>query len=374
MRNIYVVCFTGNSGLTDYSVSLCRELNGSIDATLVTARSYDPDKYRVDFPSLRLFRRTRYYPVDILRFAFHVLRHRPDVVLWQSWLKSPLLEGWIVKLFKRSGIRTALSIHDLLPHYPGPFSRLMHAWFYRTFDALIVHSRRAAEGLVRLGVHTRPLIVPHGVYDIFKLDQLTKDDVLPLFPEVDKDDFVVLFFGNIETRKGILEFLEASDILAAKRNIKFVVAGRNDLGTRNVAAKTFNSYRGRDNVVLHDSSIPFDKVQHYFYLADVVALPYLEGTTSGVMKLAMAFGKPVIASDVGDFSETLKDWSGIVLGPGAVAEEFASGLERVHRDYDRYMSRIESVKSKYSWSEIGNQYLEYLLPEREKVQTRLHTA
>lgn len=374
MRKIYVVCFTGNSGLTDYSVSLCRELDDKAEVTFISAASYDSARYRVDFPAVRLFRRTRQYPIDILRFIAYVLRGRPDVVLWQSWLKYPLLEGWIVRLFKRFGIRTALSIHDLLPHTHGRFSAPVHAWFYRSFDVLIAHSQRASEGLARMGVPTVPLVVPHGVYDIFKLDALTRDDVLPSFPEIDKDDFVVLFFGHIETRKGILEFLEASRILSAKKNIKFIVAGRNDLGRKNPAARKFETYRVQENVILHDYSIPFDQVQRYFVLAHAVALPYLEGTTSGVMKLAMAFERPVITTDVGDFSETLNDWSGIALGPGKIAEGLAEAVERLHDDYGAYLSRIEHLKNKYSWQTIGGQYFEHLSATSDSLDTRLHTA
>jgi len=357
---IFVVCFTGNSGVTDYSVSLCRELVHKGEVTFITADSYDAGKYGAGFPAVKLFRRTRHYPFDILRFVRYVLRHRPDVVLFQSWVKYPLLEGWIVKLFKLAGIRTALTVHDLLPHYPRFWSAPLLAWYYRRFNRLIVHSQRAADGLLGMKVPAKPLVVPHGVYDIFRRGALTRADVLPLFPEIAQDDFVVLFFGHIETRKGILEFLAASELLSGSRKIKFLVAGRNDLGEITPSARKFETYRRCSNVVMHDRSIPFDLVQHYFIVADVVALPYLEGTSSGVMKLAMAFDKPVIATDVGDLAETLKDWPGVLIGTANPGKELAKAVECLRERYDSYLSSVASNKEKYSWSSIGEKYFRLL--------------
>lgn len=357
---IAVVCFTGNSGLTDYSVSLCRELAKTCDITFITADSYDAKKYRVDFPAVKLFRRTRNYPIDIFKFTSYLLQHKPDVVLFESWIKYPLFELVLIKLFKTVGIRTALTIHDLLPHYPKPWSKRLHSWYYNCFDRLIVHSERTADGLLGMEVTAKPLIVPHGVYDIFRLDELKKSDVISRFPEIENDDFVVLFFGHIETRKGIFEFLKASDLLSSNTKIKFLVAGRNDLGGNATFANQFDVYKQHQNVVVHDHSIPFDQVQHYFVMADVVALPYLEGTTSGIMKLAMAFDKPVIVADVGDLAETLKDWSGILLNGVNLDNEIQAAISNIYLQYDNYLKSIKTNKNKYCWTTIGEKYFEYL--------------
>ena len=43
-------------------------------------------------------------------------------------------------------------------------------------------------------------------------------------------------------------------------------------------------------------------IPKYFSAADVVALPYLRTAGSGVANIAMAYGKPIITSDL----ETMK--------------------------------------------------------------------
>jgi glycosyltransferase involved in cell wall biosynthesis len=359
-RRIHVVSFTGNSGLTDYAVSLCRELSKLADVTFVTADSYEPQRYQVNFPFKKLFRRTRQYPLDIFRFIAYTLREKPDLVLLQSWLKFPLLEGWMILLFRLWGIRTALTIHDLLPHEPKPWSRLGNAWFYRRFDKLIVHSERAERGLRAMGVATAPLVVPHGVYDIFRLRELSRADALRELPELAADDFVVLFFGHIDVRKGILEFLRTSALMRDQPNIKFVVAGARGNTMPAAASAEIDTYRDAPNVVMHDHAIPFDRVQYYFTAAHVVALPYLEGTTSGVLKLAMAFDRPFIVTDIGDFAETLRDWTGLLTPGKAPAAEFVEAIARMRGDYAAFVAELGDKSAKYQWPQIAQAHARYL--------------
>lgn len=357
---IHVVSFTGNSGLTDYAVSLCRELDKLADVTLVTADSYAPQRYRVNFPHRALFRRTRHYPLDLLRYIGYTLRTRPDMVLLQSWLKFPLLEGFMIMLFRLAGIRTGITIHDLLPHEPKPWSRRLNAWFYRRFDKLVVHSERAAQGLREMGVNTGPLLVPHGVYDLFRLDQLSRADALRQLPQLSEQDFVVLFFGHLDVRKGILEFLQTSELLRDEPHIKFVVAGARGATMPAAAHAALDRYRDAPNVVMHDHAVPFEQVQYYFTAAHAVALPYLEGTTSGVIKLAMAFDRPFIATDIGDFAETLRDWSGLLTQGKAPAAEFAEAIRQLRADYPRYVDELGAKSAKYQWPHIAQAHLQYL--------------
>jgi glycosyltransferase involved in cell wall biosynthesis len=359
-RRIHVVSFSGTSGLADYAVSLCRELSKLAETTLVTADSYDPARYQVDFKHAHLFRRTRQYPLDILRYVAYTLRTRPDMVLWQSWLKFPLLEGFVIMLFRLFGIRTALTVHDLLPHDPKPWSRAVCAWFYRRFDKLVAHSERTVQGLQEMGVRTKPLLVPHGIYDIFRLGELSREQALAQLPGVSPDDFVVLFFGHLDVRKGILEFLRTSAMLRDQPHIKFVVAGGRGGSLSAAAAAELDQYKDAPNVLMHDHVIPFEKVQHYFTAAHVVALPYLEGTTSGVIKLAMAFDKPFIATDIGDFGETLRDWSGLLTAGKAPAAELAEAIVQLRANYDSYAAELSEKSAKYQWPHIARQHAQYL--------------
>jgi len=167
--SIVVVCFTGDSGLTDYSLSLARELNKTIQTVVVTGISLPKNFDALGVPVRRFFRRSRWYPLDVLRFFFAVVAERPRALLFQAQLKVPVVEGLMVTVFRWLGIRCVLTVHDVLPHYPRSWSAAEFTWFYRRFDRLVVHSEAARSALQRMGVRRPMLVVPHGAYDLFRI-------------------------------------------------------------------------------------------------------------------------------------------------------------------------------------------------------------
>jgi glycosyltransferase involved in cell wall biosynthesis len=60
------------------------------------------------------------------------------------------------------------------------------------------------------------------------------------------------------------------------------------------------------------------EVAQLFLDADIVALPYTEASQSGVLNLAAAFGKPVVATDVGELRATVESNNlGLVVPPAS---------------------------------------------------------
>lgn len=357
--NLMIVCFTGNSGLTDYSVSLCRELHHDLDLLFVTAESFESERYGAEFKTIRLFRRTRHFPLDVWRFIWLVVKERPRTLLFQSWLKSPLLESLMVNFFRGLGIQVCLAVHDLLPHYPRLWSRWACALYYRRFQKLIVHSVRQENGLRAMGVKAPVLCVPHGVYDIFNTDNLSMSAARSFFPEIQPADKVFLFFGHLDERKGVVEFLQAADALRDRTDLKFMVAGKPD--GRAATTLAVKQRRDHPNLVLHDRLIPHEQVQRYFAACDFVVLPYLEGSTSGVMKLAIAFKKPVICTDIGDFPETLEAWPGVMVTHDLLPGSLVEGIDAALAQMADLGARTDGAAEEMRWPKIANRYRDFLL-------------
>lgn len=352
------VCFTGDSGLTDYSVSLIRELLGLREVFFLTADSYDEDKYGVGVPVQKVFRRTRHYPLDIFRLIWAVLSRRPRFVVFQSWLKVAFFDALIVRFFRIFGIRCVITIHDLLPHYPRKWSAVEMRFFYCSFDGAVVHSKRQAEGLQALGVNKSVLVVPHGIYDLFNTRDLTQAEARRELPELSADRFTALFFGFLDHRKGIAEFIDAAVRLRESGDFQFVVAGKAE--QRPAVLDALERARAAGNVLVHDFMIPHEDVQRYFAACDVVVLPYLEGTTSGVLKLAMAFGKPIICTDIGDFPETLESWPGLMVDSHRLVDDLVEKLVIARNLGQAFFQQGAQHADDFRWDRIAQRYDEFV--------------
>jgi glycosyltransferase involved in cell wall biosynthesis len=361
---IDIACFTGNSGLTDYSVSLARALALHATVKLHTAQEIPATFCNMGFEVLTPFRRSRHYPIDILKFARHILSDRPDILLFQAQLKAPLLEAALIQLFRAAGIKVALTIHDVLPHYPKWWSTFEFSHFYKGFDYLICHSSAAQLKVREMGVSTPTLVVPHGVYDIFNLSNPTQTEARQRIGHIQSDDIVVLFFGHLEPRKGLMEFIAAAKRMQKHPKIKFLIAGGNDLAKHHPDdAVVFEQARSLPNVLIHDKRVPFEDVQFYFRASDIVAMPYREGTTSGVLKLALAFGLPVVVSRVGDLPEQMPSHGGELIEPGTdMTQQLIDALIKMAGALPNYQQGMQHAADSAQWPVIAQQYFHFLLP------------
>lgn len=360
--------FTGNSGLTHYSFCLARALAAAgAEVSLITNSNYELGAYGGSFPVEKIFHRSRRFPLDIIRFWRRYRRERPDVVHYQAFLKFPALEIFLIKLQKRYGTRIVYTAHDWLPHRRRSYHRLLFRAYYRQFDRIIVHSQQGADFLAgKLSVDPERIsVIPHGEYGFFAsdpgLDRAGARQRLGL----DSNVTWFLFFGHIDAYKGLDVALGALGRLyqpaAGASRIGLIIAG-------NPGVETFASYEQQieaghlsGKVSLHLGHIPIDEIQLYFKAADVLLLPYRESSTSGLAHVAMGFGLPVIASNIGGLPALLAEsGAGEVVEPGDEAG-LAAAMAGLAGDSERLRLKGEawqSVAGKYSWDNIAGRTIE----------------
>lgn len=359
-RAVHIVCFTGNSGLTDYALSLHIELSGRFSSILVTNRNFVPPP---DCPAgvHRIFGRTRRYPISVPHFMLReVFAWRPDVLVFQSWLKFPLLESLLLRFLRLAGSKLVLTVHDTMPHYPKPWSRLSVRSFFSAFDGLVAHSEISARTIRELGYRGKIKIVPHGSYSLFNKGRVGRKEARAKLG-IGDGIFAVLFFGHVDERKGCFEYLQAAQQFASSEAV-FMIAGQLDVGA--AAASELREAAAIPSVKAMFGRVPQDDVEALFRAADVVALPYREGSTSGVFKLAVEFGVPVVCTKVGDLGEAAD--RGIAMGIPAgsdIASNLAKALRHIMDDpqlRQQYASRMEQERARTSWAVVGEQYANFI--------------
>ena len=107
--------------------------------------------------------------------------------------------------------------------------------------------------------------------------------------------------------------------------------------------------------------IPDSELPGYFRRADLVVLPYLQADQSGVLFTALAFGKPLLLSDVGGFPEIAATGAARTVPAGDAAALRAALRELLDDPVTlaemAACSRIAAA-GPYSWEAVGRAHLE----------------
>jgi glycosyltransferase involved in cell wall biosynthesis len=283
---------------------------------------------------------------DMLRYRRHA--READVVHWQ-WLTVQPVDAYLLPP-KRPRLLTA---HDVLPREPRPGQIGATRRLLEKMDAVIVHSEHGA-GRLRdeLGLDPdRIHVIPHGAFDY--LTQLPEEKPLP--PELAKvEGPVVLFFGLLRPYKGVELLIEAFQNVDGAE-LWIVGMPRMPLEPlRELAAEV----RGRVRFVprfVDDSEIPA-----FFRRADIVALPYREIDQSGVLYTALAFGKPIVVSSVGGFSEIAAQGAARAV-PRNAPVELAAAIQELLDKPEECKRLADAARAaaagRYSWDSIAEQTL-----------------
>lgn len=181
-------------------------------------------------------------------------------------------------------------------------------------------------------------------------------------PEVQSSKPVILYTGRIEFNKGSLELLGSVDqVVSQFPEVEYLLAG----GRHNsIDDRALESALGRNGTRHHVrllGHVPWQQLANYYRRASVFAMPsYYETFGISVIE-AMAFGLPVVATNVGGLPEVVEDGvTGILVPPGN-AEALADALIRLLRDPDlrARMGRAgrERVRAEFTVDRVVTQML-----------------
>ena len=340
-----------------YDHSLARGLSSvGVDVELVTSHfPHGPvpatDGYAVDeffyrrssrrsARARRIGRSLEHVP-DMLRFR---ARARDADVVHYMWLPVPPLDRFL--LDRRTP--RILTMHWRLPD-PASFVGRSYRAVLRGMDHVIIHTSSGRTRLVEeFGVDAdRITVIPHGAFDY-----LTRlDDPVPLPDELAATDRpVVLAFGLIRPYKG------TEDLLAAMESIPDAELWIVGMPRMEMTEIRRTVARLGDRVRLIERFVPDPELPAFFERADVVALPYHHIEQSGILYTAMAFGKPLVLTDVGGFPE-IADRGAAVLTPPRDPAALATALGEVlgddRRRADLARAAVDLAAGAYSWERIG---------------------
>jgi glycosyltransferase involved in cell wall biosynthesis len=240
-----------------------------------------------------------------LRLLNRLSEARPDVIHFQ-WTPIPAVDRLFLAHFARLA-PLVLTVHDTRPFNDRPSSplqRLAANTIYPLFDRLIVHTQIGKGRLCEAGVNPGKIHrIAHGA---LVSDGLTPNAIV--LPPPVQNAVTVLLIGKLKPYKGADVLIRAVKLIPepVRRRARFVVAGKPYMDVDELYALC----EEEDVVSAFDFDLRFlpeESLTQYLARASIFVFPYRDIEASGVLFAALRWGRPIVASALGAFSELLRD-------------------------------------------------------------------
>jgi glycosyltransferase involved in cell wall biosynthesis len=239
-----------------------------------------------------------------------------------------------------AGGRRVAFVHNPVPHERMPFARLLTRWVLGCVDGVLTHGRVNQGEIEKLFGLRRVVAVFHPP----NLD--LEPTPLPPAPP-----FRLLFIGYVRPYKGLDVAVEAvSRLVGEGLDVHLTVAGEFWEDPAEWSDRIAGLGLG-DHVDLCPGYVTDDELVRLLGDHHILVAPYRSATASGVVPLAFAAGRPVVATDVGALSERVIEGETGALAPPGDPGAFADAVRRVIDQMGPMAERVPAAAG--SWDDMA---------------------
>jgi glycosyltransferase involved in cell wall biosynthesis len=395
---IFLVETDGLGGMVHYAYQMATALaEAGGEVTLLTSPHYElahlPHRFEVEtrirvWPNVepdptpagrlrRLWRFARHKARRVaraVRFAWEwerltrfLIREQPDVVQF-AIIRFPF-QAFFLSRMRRAGLYLSQVCHEFEPRERRlPVIRHLSARraraVYPNFRAIFLHGPANRDRFLSMFPvdPERTHLIPHGDESLFLTAADAGGDLRDHYG-IAAETPVALFFGGLRPSKGIPDLIDAFALALQETSAHLVIAG---YPTTEVDPGAFRR-RVEDlgigaAVTVDPRYLPLEEVGPLLRTATVAVLPYRSATASGVLQVAYAFGRPVIATDTGDLATAIVPGRTGLLVPPHDPPALARALVEVLSDPDAALTMGASgrrlAEQCYDWAPIAEHILQ----------------
>lgn len=277
---------------------------------------------------------TLYLPFYLLWFGLTRLR-RYDALYIPMYGPWDLPLAWLFKLARKPVVGT---IHDAEMHAGAsriPTTLLLRSLLLKCTDHVVFLSKSQQRiGLRRHpGLRERTSVVPHGLISV--------PGIIPRPPE---GRARLLFIGSIARYKGV-EMLAEACVTISDQIERLNIVGR---------ANYDISLPADAKIHFKNGYVSDQELAGYVNESDILILPYLEATQSGVLTIGVDAQKPMICTDVPGLREQLDDTEALFVQP--TRDDLADGIRQLVSDVELQFRLYQSLghrKQQLDWTALS---------------------
>ncbi len=358
------------SGVSYYTIRLANALSNHTNVKVVLFRKMLPKRF---FPgrkrvgakltSLKFNENVEVHEIldwynPITWFNAYKLLKDCKTVIFQWWTSSVahmiLFLELMCKLKDGDRKNIIIEFHEVLD--PLESSILLINLYFKTVrrfitklaDHYVVHSKSEKE-IIKSAYNiasSKISVIPHGVYDHYKTIENAKKALKIT------ENFVILFFGLIRPYKGLKYLIDAFNLLPedVAKNARLLIVGETweDKSVPELISKS----RFKDKITFVNRYVSDYETSLYFSAADVLVLPYVRASQSGVGYIGMHFGLPILATEVGGL-KSLSEYKGTTFVKTRDEQDLSKAILHVYEKRRKF-----DTPRRFKWDYIAKKWME----------------
>lgn len=245
---------------------------------------------------------------------------------------------------------------------PKVFMKLFFKYFlsiYKKANQVVVVNPSFIEPLLKYGFKREQITyIPNYVceQDFYKIDDTTKLDALREKHAISKDDFIVMGVGQVQTRKGVLDFLEVAKKMP---HIKFVWVGGFTFGriTDGYKELSYALKHKPDNMIL-TGIVNRNLMNDYYNMANLLFMPSYHELFPMAILEAASCEKPILLRNLSLY-EPILNHSHLQASD---VNEFIDVIDKLKSDKDFYKDAVLKsleIKNRYSKAHIREEWIRF---------------
>jgi glycosyltransferase involved in cell wall biosynthesis len=281
----------------------------------------------------------------------YLIRLLPKIIINYQVLYLPYFHLWnlpFILIFRLLGREVVLTVHDGILH------KGENGYFIQKYSDLMLKASTKLIFLtkyVKINVETKfnivkkSLIAPHG---IIKNNYITHG--------LEKRGKNILFIGRISSYKGVELLVDVIEEIENEID-KCIIAGKSNYDL---------NLKDTDKLQILDKYLSEEEVGELLGWADILVLPYLEATQSGVIALGINAELPMVCTLVGGLQEQLKEDECIWVSP--TKDSLKKGILKLIYNAgsrDILIGKMKERKKSLKWEVISSNIYNFINNENE---------
>jgi glycosyltransferase involved in cell wall biosynthesis len=291
-------------------------------------------------------------PLTWLKVFLEVKSDNPELVILPWWVSFWAPQFWIIATLikKFTPARVLFICHNVVEHESNKIDQMCTRLVLKKGDHFVVHSGEDLRNLKRIKPDADVRQNFHPTYEVFNTLSIAKEDARR---QLGLEGNTILFFGFVRPYKGLSYLIEAMPRIIRNVDVNLLIVGEIWKGEEGYWEQT-RRLGLEKHVRFINRYVPNEEVGLYFAASDLVVLPYVSATGSGVVQAALGCERPVVTTRVGCLPEVIDDGRTGYLVPPEDSRAIADAVVSFYAEEkeEEFRQNILKQRETFSWDRM----------------------